>query len=147
MFIIENITDIFLPIWTLWVRCAVWLIQANPIRSVWLILRVLSKKICEKFAESSIFCGILNPTILAFRMYAGGLILWYDLRLCHIKFYQYQYQYLFQIPVFELFTIVSREAKLQHGHHHHKPPWQASQGSMRDIKITITKSIYFEFRW
>ena len=22
MFIIENITDIFLPIWTLWVRCA-----------------------------------------------------------------------------------------------------------------------------
>ena len=66
MFIIENITDIFLPIWTLWVRCAVWLIQANPIRSVWLIFRVLSKKNCGKF---NFFCGILNPTILAFRMY------------------------------------------------------------------------------
>ena len=43
MFIIENITDIFLPIWTLWVRC------------VWLILCVLSKKNYGKFAESSIF--------------------------------------------------------------------------------------------
>ena len=75
MFIIENITDIFLPIWTLWVRCAVWLIQANPIRSVWLILRVLSKKKCGKFVKSSIFCGILNPTILSFRMY--------ELSICH----------------------------------------------------------------
>ena len=71
MFIIENITDIFLPIWTLWVRCAVWLIQANPIRSVWLILRVLSKKNCGKF---NFFCGILNPTILAFRMYGATRI-------------------------------------------------------------------------
>ena len=70
MFIIENITDIFLPIWTLWVRCAAWLIQANPIRSVWLILRVLSKKNCGKF---KFFCGILNLTILAFRMYAATM--------------------------------------------------------------------------
>ena len=66
MFIIENITDISLPIWTLWVRCAVWLIQANPIRSVWLILRVPSKKNCGKF---KFFCGIVGVQILAFRMY------------------------------------------------------------------------------
>ena len=51
-------------------------IQTNPIRSVWLILRVLSKKklrkICGKF---NFFCGILNPTILAFRIYVQMMII------------------------------------------------------------------------
>ena len=48
--------------------------MTNPSQSNQISMTNFARSQQKKIAESSIFCGILNPTILAFRMYDPGLL-------------------------------------------------------------------------